>query len=637
MVTAAESGAYRIGLGCTVLLLGSLAGCGGSSAPTGSGSPMVTLKSIATTPAQVNIPRGSTKQFTATGTFSDNSQADITSTCAWTSSNSSQVTIGSTGLATAVPTAALNQSANISCSQSGISAGTPSVATVIAGVLSSIAVAPVKPSVPVGQNVAFSATGTFTDGTRDVTASVNWTASPGGIVNLAPPPNANVATVIATGTTTIAATDPTTGIQGTTMLTGVTLTSINVTDVSGNTTATITVGSTDQLTATATYSDNSTANITNSVVWACTPSGIARIDSSGLAAGVASGTCTITVSQSGVTSNTFTLTVNASSLLCGFASATPYLGAQAGGGDRFQSCIDRTRNTFSFVDQSSKAVQIAGTLTSNASYPNLFNLNVVTPAKGTAVEMPNTALLINPGTIQTRTFNPPHEPIAFVLRQSPFACPAAGTEFLFVTLPDSPWTTSNVAYGTLALTNTVTLTINGTFLNGISSPPETDNYGCDLIDSLLRYTDASGFTRYLAVSPAGLFVGSSSDNIAGFPLPASPVNISPGDTFLGVIYEPATNPGTVTTVGFNATSTTTLTGFDPLTAGSPPNSLVITLGAQSTPGLFAGGTLQEGTTTDANFVAIANTFGAAPGKMVLYGITFNIVKNTPVSVLLFQQ
>lgn len=216
------------------------------------------------------------------------------------------------------------------------------------------------------------------------------------------------------------------------------------------------------------------------------------------------------MSQSGVTSNTFTLTVNASSLLCGFASATPYLGAQAGGGDRFQACIDRTRNTFSFVDQSSKAVQIAGTLTSNASYPNLFNLNVVTPAEGTAIEMPNTALLINPGTIQTRTFNPPHEPIAFVLRQSPFACPAAGTEFLFVTLPDSPWTTSNVAYGTLALTNTVTLTINGTFLNGISSPPETDNYGCDLIDSLLRYTDASGFTRYLAVSPAGF----SSEHLA---------------------------------------------------------------------------------------------------------------------------
>ena len=635
MVTAAESGAYRIGLGCTVLLLGSLAGCGGSRAPTGSGSPMVTLKSIATIPAQVNIPRGSTKQFTATGTFSDNSQADITSTCAWTSSNTSQVTIGSTGLAAAVPTAALNQSANISCSQSGISAATPSVATVIAGVLSSIAVAPIKPSVPVGQNVTLSATGTFTDGTRDVTASVNWTASPGGIVNLAPPPNANVATVIATGTTTIAATDPTTGIQGTTMLTGVTLTSISVTDVNGNTTAAITVGSTDQLTATATYSDNSTANITISVAWACTPSGVATIDSSGLAAGAASGTCTITVSLSGVTSNTFTLTVNPS-LLCRVASAIPYLGAQAGGGDRFQACFDRTRNTFSFDDQSSKAVTISGTLTPNASYPNLFDLQVITPTDGTAVEMPNTALLINPTKIQTRTYSAPHEPIAFVLRQSPFACPAPGTEFLFVTLPGVPWTTANVAYGTMTLTNT-TLNINGALLNGTSSTPETDGYGCDLIGSLLRYTDASGFNRYLAVSAAGLFVGSSSDNIAGLPAPTSPVSIATGDTFLGMIYEPALNPATITTVGFTATSSTTLTGFDPLTAGGPSNGLVITLGAQSSPGLFAGGTLQEGMTTDANFAAIANTLGAAPGKMVLYGITFNIVKNTPVSVLLFQQ
>jgi Bacterial Ig-like domain (group 2) len=446
-----------------------------------------------------------------------------------------------------------------------------------------------------------------------------------------------VAKVIATGTTTIAATDPTTSIQGTTVLTGVTLTSLKVTDVYGNTTASITVGSTDQLTATATYSDNSTANITNSVAWDCTPSGIATIDTSGLATGVASGTCTISVSQSGITSTTFTLTVSPSSSLCGSASAIFYLGAQAGGGDRFKACFDRTSNTFSFVDQSSNAVQIAGTLTPNATYPNLFNLQVITPTDGTAVEMPGTALLINPGTIKTRRYNPPQEPLAFDAQPSRIVCPAVGTEFLFVTLPDSPWTTSNVAYGTLIFTGTGTLNINGTFLNGMPSPPETDSYGCDLVDSLLRYTNASGLTRYLAVSPAGLFVGSRSDNIAGLPLPASPVSILPGDTFLGVIYEPALNPGTVTTVGFNATSTTTLTGFDPLTAGGPPNSFVITLGSQSSAGLFAGGTLQEGTTTDANFVAIANTFGAAPGKIVLYGITFNIVKNTPVSVLLFQQ
>jgi Big-like domain-containing protein len=596
---------------------------------------MVTLKSIAATPAAVNIPRGTTKQFTATGTFSDNSKADITSTCAWTSSNTSQVTITTTGLATAVPTASLSQTANISCSQSGISAS-PAVVTVSAGVLSSIAVAPVNPSVPVNQNITFSATGTFTDGIRDVTASVNWTASPGGVVTFGPAPNANVASVIATGTTTITATDPSTMIQGTTMLTGVTLTSISVADVYGNPTATINVGSTDQLIATATYSDHSMANITNSVTWACTPSSFATIDSSGLATGVAAGTCTITVSLSGVTSNAFTLTVK-QSLLCGVASAIPYLGAQAGGGDRFQACFDRTLNTFSFVDLSSKAVQDAGTLISNATYPNLFDLKIITPTDGTAVEMPSTALLINPGTIQTRTFNPPHEPLAFVFRQSPFACPAPGTKFLFVTLPDSPWTTANLAYGNLVLSSN-TLTINGSLLNGTLSTPETDNYGCDIVDSLLRYTDVSGVNRYLAVSATGLFVGSSSDNIAGLPAPTSLVSIATGDTFLGLIYEPALNPGTVTTVGFNATSTTTLTGFDPLTAGSPANGLVITLGTQSSPGLFAGGTggtLQEGTTTDVNFAAIANS--AATGKLVLYGITFNTVKNTPVSVLLLQQ
>ena len=634
-----KSAAYRTGVACVVLSLGVLAGCGGSSNSTPI-TPNVTLKSISITPAAVNIARGSTNQFTATATFSNNNTADITSTCAWTSSNNSQVTISNAGLAQAVSTATLNQSANIFCGQSGITA-TPAVATVVAAALSSIAIAPANSSVPVGDNVTFTAMGTFADGTSgDMTAYVNWTASPAGIVTFAPAPNSNVATVNAAGTTTVTATDPGSGIQGATMLTGVTgvsLISISLTDVSGYTSATINVGSTDQLIATATYNDG-TANITNSVTWgvACTPTGAATVNSSGLASGAASGTCTITANQSGVTSNTFALTVQQSQL-CGVTSAIPYLGAQAGGGDRFQACIDHTRNTFSILDLSSKAVAVSGTLTSNATYPNLFNLKVVTPTDGTAVEMPSTALLINPGSIQTRISNPLQEPLAFVFRQSPFVCPAVGTEFLFVTLPHPTWTASSVAYGTLTLTNTVTLTINGTSLNGTLSNPQAVSYGCDFVDSLLRFTDASGFNRYLAISPAGLFVGSGSDNIAGFPLPASPVSIAPGDTFLGVIYEPDPSPGTVTTIGFNATSSTTLTGFDPLTPGSPANGLVITLGAQSSPGLFTGGTLQEGTPQDANFAAIANTFGAAPGKIVLYGITFNTVKNTPVSVLLLQQ
>jgi len=62
-----------------------------------------TLQSIAVTPASPCIAAGTTQQFKATGTYSDNSTKDITTGVTWASSNTTFATIGaSTGLATGV-------------------------------------------------------------------------------------------------------------------------------------------------------------------------------------------------------------------------------------------------------------------------------------------------------------------------------------------------------------------------------------------------------------------------------------------------------------------------------------------------------------------------------------------------------
>jgi len=66
-----------------------------------------TLKSIAVTPANPTEPINSSVQFTATGTFSDNSTKDITSTVTWASSNMEAATISTTGLVTVGGTAGL--------------------------------------------------------------------------------------------------------------------------------------------------------------------------------------------------------------------------------------------------------------------------------------------------------------------------------------------------------------------------------------------------------------------------------------------------------------------------------------------------------------------------------------------------
>ena len=64
--------------------------------------------------------------------------------------------------------------------------------------------------------------------------------------------------------------------------------------------ASINVGTTQQFTATGTYNDGSTRDITSTVAWTSSATGIATIDSKGLGTGVAVGTSTISAVQSGV-------------------------------------------------------------------------------------------------------------------------------------------------------------------------------------------------------------------------------------------------------------------------------------------------------------------------------------------------
>lgn len=73
--------------------------------------------------------------------------------------------------------------------------------------------------------------------------------------------------------------------------------------------ATVATGMTQQLTATARYSDSSSGNLTGSSVgWSSSETGIATVSPGGLVTGVAIGTATITATAQGVTS-TATITV----------------------------------------------------------------------------------------------------------------------------------------------------------------------------------------------------------------------------------------------------------------------------------------------------------------------------------------
>jgi len=183
-----------------------LSGTGTSGAPT--------LVSIAVTPGSATIGVNATQQFTATGTFSDNSTKDVTTQSTWTSSNTGVATVGAgTGLATGV---AGGGPVTITATD-GTVKGTAQLTVTSGPTLKSIAVTPSMANISVGGTQAFTATGTFSDNsTKDVTTQSTWSSS-----------NMEVATVGAGtgiakgvgvgGPITITATDA--GISGTAQLT----------------------------------------------------------------------------------------------------------------------------------------------------------------------------------------------------------------------------------------------------------------------------------------------------------------------------------------------------------------------------------------------------------------------------------
>lgn len=171
-----------------------------------------------------------------------------------------------------------------------------------AATLASIAVTPAAPTVAIGASQTFVATGTYSDASTSViTSSVTWASSDTAKATIS---TSGIATAVANGTSTITATLG--AISGTTTLTVKTLVSIAVTP----TASTVAVGSTKQFTATGTFDDGATSDISSSCAWTSSSTSVASIATSGLATAIALGSTTITATSVTI-SNTATLTVAA--------------------------------------------------------------------------------------------------------------------------------------------------------------------------------------------------------------------------------------------------------------------------------------------------------------------------------------
>src|SRR5262249_2519866 len=149
-----------------------------------------------------SVAKGLTEQFTATGTYTDGSTTDLTSSVTWASADTTVATISAGGLASTLATG----STTITASLGGITSDGDTL-TVTADPLPSIALAPANPTVALGQKQQFTATGTLTDNsTEDLTNQVTWTSSDTSVATISNASGSQgLATALATGTTAITA------------------------------------------------------------------------------------------------------------------------------------------------------------------------------------------------------------------------------------------------------------------------------------------------------------------------------------------------------------------------------------------------------------------------------------------------
>ncbi|MDO9452743.1 MAG: Ig-like domain-containing protein [Stagnimonas sp.] len=294
----------------TVTISGSYQGQSASTVLTVSAA---VVTSVAVTPVNTTLAKGSTGQARATATFSDRSTRDVTAMASWASSSPAVATVsntdGSRGLVTAVSVG----STNISASFQSVTGST--ALTVTAAALVSIEVSPANPTVPKGRSGQFTATGTYTDNsTQNLTTSVTWSSSNTAVASISNEAGKQgFATAVGTGTSTIKAVSG--NIEGSTGLTvtDAVLTALQVTP----STSAPAKGTTQQFTATGTYSDQSTQDLTGTVVWSSSDAAVASISnasgSSGLASALTEGTATITATSDAL-SSTASLTVTAATL-----------------------------------------------------------------------------------------------------------------------------------------------------------------------------------------------------------------------------------------------------------------------------------------------------------------------------------
>lgn len=260
-----------------------------------------TLTALAITPVNPSLAKGLTKQFMATGTYSDGTSPDVTTSVTWSSANTLVATVNASGLASGVAIGSSVITASLGSDE------TTTELNITDAILSSIALTPVEPSIAKGITQQFTAIGTYSDGISvDITASANWSSADTLVATMN---TSGAAKGVSIGSSIITADFQAQSATSLLTVTDASLTSIMLTPANPH----IPKGNTLQLTATGIYSDGISVDITSSAIWSSADTLIATVNADGVVSGITSGSAIITATSAALSATT-TVTVTDTTL-----------------------------------------------------------------------------------------------------------------------------------------------------------------------------------------------------------------------------------------------------------------------------------------------------------------------------------
>ncbi|MFI5299968.1 MAG: Ig domain-containing protein, partial [Polyangiales bacterium] len=227
-----------------------------------------TPTSLTVAPTTATLAPGANTTLTATETLSDGTKINVTTTATWTTSDGTVAIV-----AAGVVTAEKAGTATITVSIAGLTA--TATITVSAATLVSLTVSPTGATVPKGSSTKFTATGKYSDGsTRDLTSTVVWSVGTASVASVSNVAGSNgTATGLAVGSSSIIATIGSISAKGTLTVTGATLIGVKVSPNPVN----LVQGDKTLATATASYSDGTSADVTASCTWSTDSTTVANV------------------------------------------------------------------------------------------------------------------------------------------------------------------------------------------------------------------------------------------------------------------------------------------------------------------------------------------------------------------------